>query len=101
MSIFKQYQAGVPLNFPSLDFALNLIDSGVQLFSEIVFPNNSSDRQAFNFLNKDWLEYSDFYNGTIKCNHFDSGFKIKNESKNVSNRDMIYEKWKTVLSKLD
>lgn len=98
MSIFEQYQAGVPLNFPSLDFALGLINSGVQLFSEIVFPNNLLDRQASNFLNKDWLKYSDFYNGTIKCNYFDSTFKIKKEFKNTSSRDMIYEKWISLLN---
>lgn len=100
MSIFEQYQAGVPLNFPSLDFALKLINSGAPVFSEIVFPNNLPDRQALNFLNKDWLKYSDFYNGTIKCNYFDSSLKIENKFKNPSNRDTIYEKWKTLLSTL-
>ena len=100
MSIFEQYQAGVPLNFPSLDFALSLVNSGFNLFSEIVFPNNLRDRQAPNFLNKEWLSYSDFYNGTIKCNYFESDFKIKNNLKNSSNRDIIYEKWKALLSKL-
>jgi len=100
MSIFEQYQAGVPLNFPSLDFALNLINSGVQLFSEIVFPNNLPDRNPSNFLNESWLKYSDFYNGTIKCHHFNSDFKIENKFKNSSNKDIIYEKWKALLSKL-
>lgn len=97
MSIFEQYQAGVPLNFPSLDYALELVNSGVQLFSEIVFPNNLSDRQASKFLNKEWLSYSDFYNNTIKVNLFNSYFNISNQVIPKSNKEIILEKWKKQL----
>jgi hypothetical protein len=72
MSIFEQYQAGVPISFPSLDLALQLIKIGVPLFSEITFTNNNPYRQASRFLNKEWLSCSDFYNGTIECSHFNS-----------------------------
>ena len=97
MSIFEQYQAGVPLNFPSLDFALNLINSGVNVFSEIVFPNNLRDRQASNFLNKEWLSYSDFYNGTIKCNYFESDLNFSSQITPKSNKEIILEKWEQKL----
>ena len=100
MSIFEQYQAGVPLNFPSLDFALSLVTSGLNLFSEIIFPNNLPDRQAANFLNKEWLSYADFYNGTIQCNYFESDFKIKKSIKQKSNKDSVYFKWKTLIKDL-
>lgn len=97
MSIFEQYQAGVPLNFPSLDFALNLINSGVNVFSEIVFPNNLRDRQASNFLNKEWLSYSDFYNGTIKCNYFESDLSFSTQITPKSNKEIVLEKWEQKL----
>lgn len=97
MSIFEQYQAGVPLNFPSLDFALNLINSGVNVFSEIVFPNNLRDRQASNFLNKEWLSYSDFYNGTIKCNYFESDLSFSSQITPKSNKEIVLEKWEQKL----
>lgn len=97
MSIFEQYQAGVPLNFPSLDYALELVNSGVQLFSEIVFPNNLPDRQASKFLNKEWLSYSDFYNNTIKVNLFNSYFNFSNQVIHKSNKEIILEKWKKQL----
>lgn len=97
MSIFEQYQAGVPLNFPSMDFALRLISTGVSLFSEIVFPNNLPERQSINFLNKEWLSYSDFYNGTIKANFFDKREDFSNQVVFESNKEMIQEKWKKQL----
>ena len=99
MSIFEQSEAGVPLHFPSLEFSLELLDQGVPLFSEIVFPNNIPERQAHNFLNENWLKYSDFYNGTIKSNHFDSTFNIQNKIKPLKNKPEIYNKWKKILSK--
>lgn len=97
MSIFEQYQAGIPLNFPSLDFALSLVVSGVNLFSEIVFPNNLPDRQATNFLKKEWLSYADFYNETIKCNYFESDFNFLNQVIPKSNKEIVLEKWKKLL----
>lgn len=97
MSIFEQYQAGIPLNFPSLDFALKLINSNIPLFSEIVFASNNKYRQKENFLTKEWLSYSDFYNGTIKCNFFDENFQIKSDVLNISNKEYILEKWRSVL----
>lgn len=100
MSIFEQYQAGVPLNFPSLDFAMELINSGVSIFSEITFPNNQRDRQREIFLTKKWLQYSDFYNGTIKCNYFDSSFNLTNSVKVLKNKDLIYNKWQSILEKI-
>jgi hypothetical protein len=100
MSIFEQCQAGVPLNFPSLDFALSLISSGVNLFSEIIFPNNLPDRQPANFLNKKWLSYSDFYNRTIKANLFDSDLNFSNQVTPKSNKEIVLEKWKKQLSLL-
>ena len=71
MSIFEQYQADVPLSFPSLDSSLDLIKQGVPLFSEIVFQSQNPDRQPCLFLNRKWLSYSDFYNGTIISNLFE------------------------------
>lgn len=100
MSIFEQYQAEVPLNFPSIDFALRLISTGVSLFSEIVFPNNLPERQSINFLNKEWLSYSDFYNGTIKANFFDKREDFSNQVVFESNKEMIQEKWKKIISNM-
>jgi hypothetical protein len=102
MSIFEQYEAGIPLRFPSLNFAIELINKGLPIFSEIVFPNNNPDRQPYLFLNEDWLRYSDFYNGTIKANLFDS-LEFENFNINIdfpSNKIMIYESWKNILNNL-
>lgn len=102
MSIFEQYQAEIPLNFPSLDFSIDLINNGVPIFSEIVFPNNNPNRQPYLFLNKEWLSYSDFYNGTVKSNLFES-FNISKSKINIdycSNKDIIYELWEKTLNKL-
>ena len=93
MSIFEQNQAQIPLHFPTMDFSLDLIKQGIAIFSEIVFPNPLPERQAKKFLNREWLSYSDFYNGTIKCNYFDSGFDIKNEKIPFKNKDKVYNKW--------
>jgi hypothetical protein len=101
MSIFEQYNAGVPLLFPSLDFALELINNGVPLFSEIVFNNNNPNRQSNIFLNKQWLLYSDFYNGTIKCSYFNS-LDIKNIQLNLqeNNKNKIMNLWNNILLSL-
>jgi len=98
MSIFEQYNAGVPLLFPSLNFALELINNGVPLFSEIVFNNNNPNRQANLFLNKEWLMYSDFYNNTIECEYFKS-FDFKNLFKKPirNNKDKIYDMWNKII----
>ena len=100
MSIFEQYQAGVPLNFPSLDFAIELVNSQVPIFSEITFPNNQQNRQKDIFLTKEWLQYSDFYNGTIKCNYFDSSFNLTNSVKTLKNIDYIYNQWESILKRI-
>jgi hypothetical protein len=106
MSIFEQDQANVPLLFPSLKMALELIKDGIPLFSEIVFPNRLENRQNDNFLNEKWLRYSDFYNGTIKSQEFESfedlfniinKNKIENIKKTINNKDIVYEKWKQIL----
>ena len=102
MSIFEQYEAGVPLNFPSLDFSIKLIKEGVPIFSEIVFPNNDPNRQANLFLNKDWLANCDFYNGTVKTKLF-SSLKFENSNINVdsfSNKSIIYKSWINILNNL-
>lgn len=99
MSIFEQYEAGVPLLFPSLRFSLELILNSVPIFSEIVFNNNDSNKQRHLFLNEEWLKLSDFYNGTIKCHYFNSFDDLqKMTSKtlsniNASNKDFIYNQW--------
>lgn len=102
MSIFEQYEASVPLKFPSLDFAIELINQGLPLFSEIVFNNLNSNRQAHIFMSKEWLQYSDFYNGTIKADFFNSLGLEKSEisSKSSSNKELIYELWKKILDNL-
>ena len=102
MSIFEQHQAGVPLRIPSLDLALELISKRVPLFSEIVFPSKNPSKSPQSFLNKEWLSYSDFYNGTIKCTHFDSLDSIKPNGSysNNSNKEFIYDKWNSILGKI-
>ena len=100
MSIFEQYQADVPLSFPSLDSSLDLIKQGVPLFSEIVFQSQNPDRQPCLFLNRKWLSYSDFYNGTIISNLFEYFEDKKNKLVNSSNKAIIYCKWKKVLDKI-
>lgn len=99
MSIFEQYQAKVPLYFPSLDTSIKFIEKGIPIFSEIVFPNNSKDRQSSLFLNKEWLSYSDFYNGTIKANYFeDIDAENTNEILNNSNFEKIMNSWDRIIS---
>jgi hypothetical protein len=100
MSIFEQYQANVPLSFPSLDLSLNLIEQGFPLFSEIVFPNQNLNRQAKFFINKEWLSYSDFYNGTIISDLFESFEDQKIKLVNSSNKTIIYNAWESILKKI-
>ncbi len=106
MSIFEQYQAGVPLFFPSLELSLSLIEKGVPLFSEICFPSSNGNRQPENFLNKEWLSLSDFYNGTVECNYFDDINDIFNHNKSQpnnnmeTNKDLVFSKWRSVLSEI-
>jgi len=101
MSIFEQYNAGIPLLFPSLDFTLKLIDSGIGLFSEIVFENKNLNRQPNLFLNKEWLSYSDFYNGTIECEYFDSlNFKNLLKEPKFNNKQKIFNSWRNILLSL-
>lgn len=100
MSIFEQYQAKIPLSFPSLDLSLNLIGQGVPLFSEIVFPNQNSNRQAKFFINKEWLSYSDFYNGTVISNLFESFEDQKIKLGSSNNKTIIYNKWENVLKRI-
>jgi hypothetical protein len=105
MSIFEQSRAGVPLIFPSLNFALELIKNNFPIFSEIVFPNSLIQRQKNLFLNEEWLKYSDFYNGTIQAEYFDSMqemHSILNKNLNIKtiNKNYIYEKWKLTLNRI-
>lgn len=101
MSIFEQYNAGVPLLFPSLNFSIELIKNKIPLFSEIVFPNRNPNRQANLFLNEEWLKYSDFYNKTIECEYFDSlNIKGLNFKFNQKNSDRIMNLWSNILSSL-
>ncbi len=99
MSIFEQYEAGVPLLFPTLRLSLELIHNNIPIFSELVFDNNDPNKQRDLFLNEEWLKLSDFYNGTIKCHYFDSfddAQKMTSKTLsniNTSNKDFIYNKW--------
>ena len=104
MSIFEQYEAGVPLLFPSLRFSLELIRNKIPIFSEIIFDNNDPNKQRHLFLNEEWLKLSDFYNGTIKCHYFDSfddARKMTNKilpNTNISNKDFIYNRWAEIFN---
>lgn len=106
MSIFEQYEAGVPLIFPSLKFSLDMINNGIPLFSEIMFPNRDSKKQKNLYLNEEWLKTSDFYNGTLKCHYFNSTKEISElTSKNLpninkSNKDYVYVKWNQILNNI-
>lgn len=113
MSIFEQNTAGVPLAFPSLDFAIELFHSHANpqsmtggTFSQLNWPNTFPDRHLKHFINKEWLSYCDFYNGTINCEFFNSldeitdcfqRFKFK---PNQSNQELIFSKWKDILSQI-
>ena len=99
MSIFEQSQAGMPLLFPSLDFSLKLLANGVPLFSELVFPNDLPERQLHLFLNKKWLSYADFYNGTIRASYFNSldELKIDKRRRGAVKEDRVLDLWKKVL----
>ena len=102
MSIFEQHQAKVPLKFPSLDFSIDMLKNNIPIFSEITFPNNNPDRQSHLFLNKEWLSCSDFYNGVIDVEFFESfDFKTSNKNiKDMQNKDSIYKSWTDILNKL-
>ncbi len=103
MSIFEQSEAGVPLMFPSLDLALDLLGQGFPLFCEIVFPNRLPNRQRDIFLTREWLSKSDFYNGTVNCDHAtsidDFSRQIKKNNYN-SNKTRVYASWEKILSRL-
>jgi len=104
MSIFEQYQAGIPLLFPSLEYSLKMIQNNIPLFSEITFPNSIPERQSHNFMNELWLSKSDFYNGTIKCQYFDQKTDLENikidKIKKQSNKDIVYDRWENLIKKL-
>lgn len=101
MSIFEQYNSGMPLIFPSLELTLELISSGIPLFSEIVFSNSNPNRQSNLFLNKEWLIFSDFYNNTIECEYFDSlDFKKTCIKPKKSNKEKIFNFWDSMLLSL-
>jgi len=102
MSMFEQYQAGVPLFLPNLTTALTMINNhNIPLFSEIVFPNRNPERQANQFLNKKWLKLSDFYNNTLNVNYFDNNFDFSiNPKKTNSNKDSIFERWSKILERI-
>lgn len=102
MSIFEQYQAGVPLYFPSLNYSIDLLNNNIPLFSEITFNNQLEHKSADKFLNKNWLQYSDFYNGTINCQKFENVKDIKEVNpKPKSNKDLITEKWKQIIKSIE
>lgn len=101
MSIFEQYQAGVPLWFPSLDYALQLLALKIPIFNEIVFPNSNPDRQASQFLTREWLSLSDFYNGTLQVNYFDHHSLFDGNIQPTSNKEMVVEKWKQILNTIE
>lgn len=101
MSIFEQYQAGVPLYFPTLEFALDLIHKNVPIFSELTFPNAPLGRERNIFLTKSWISLSDFYNGTIESLFYDENFTIHEPNPTPpSNKDKIYTLWKDELEGL-
>jgi hypothetical protein len=100
MSIFEQYNAGVPLFLPSLDYSLKLIKENIPIFSEIVFQNSLNDRQPEIFLNREWLSLSDFYNGTIQCDYFNEEIKLEKKSKFINNKDIIFSKWEQLINNL-
>ena len=101
MSIFEQYQAGVPLNMPSLDFLLELIEEGYPAMSEITFHTNDPKRNHKMFLNREWLSYCDFYNGTIKCNYLDNRLRISYNVTNTSNKEVIFDGWQKIINKIN
>lgn len=103
MSIFEQFEAGMSLKFPSLDFSLELLAQGAPLFSEIVFPNSLPDRQPQKFLTKEWLSKADFYNGVVKCEYSETLEDLFGPIKNNyyhSNKNWVYYLWKKTLSRL-
>jgi hypothetical protein len=76
MSIFEQYQAGIPLFFPRKEFLLYLYDHGFPVLDQLTWrrifkqsskspviykgefdPNDYSSTEVLNY----WLGYSDFY----------------------------------------
>jgi hypothetical protein len=110
MSLFEQRTAGVPLVLPSLDFMLKLINDrwpkgGTPLLSELVFPNQVPEKQIYNFLNKEWLQLCDYYDGTYAVNYFDSFKDLKTllsgplKSDKV-NKEKIYSEWKDVINNI-
>lgn len=94
MSLFEQSFAGVPIFLPSIEYSLELIQNKIPLFSEIVFPNKLKNRKKNNFINTEWLKYSDFYNGTINVNQFNDIYQIQsNEIQSKINKEYIIEQW--------
>lgn len=94
MSLFEQSTAGVPIFLPSMQYSIELIKNKIPLFSEIVFANQFKDRQKDNFTNTSWLKYSDFYNGTMQVNQFNSMNEIKpNKKQKRIDNEYIIQKW--------
>lgn len=107
MSAFEQNNAGVPLYLPSMEFMLKLKAKNVPVLSELVFPTPDPERKESVYFNEEWLKYSDFYNGTINCNFFNSFKdlidKINDTSNRVygqSNKPLVLEKWDAIIKTL-
>ena len=83
-----------------------MVKNNIPIFSEIMFPNNNAEKQKEIYLTEEWLKLSDFYNGTIQCNYFNSPEDIiekthQNPIKtNISNKDLIYNNWSSILKQL-
>lgn len=102
MSMFEQYQAGVPLILPGLETLMEILESNtIPLMTEIVFPNNNPDRQAKQFLTKEWLSLSDFYNGVLSVAYFDQNLNFTTLPEFRSNKESVFAKWKKVLDSIE
>lgn len=134
MSTFEQYTANIPLFFPTKRYLLEMFLANKPVLHQISWqqtmqtgrssstvkhnfdhdPNNYSDINSISY----WLDYADFYSGTMEyINYFDSE-KEMCDILNLSNEDLLeisnkmrqhnkdrrvysYVKWGDILNKIE
>ena len=120
MSIFEQYQAGIPMLFPSLNFLIELYMKGFPVLNDLTWrgmhnlpegspiafnalfdPNKYKNIESLKY----WLQYADFYFSLKNIKYFDSFEELKTIIKNPvqkiensTRKEQIYYSWNKILN---
>jgi hypothetical protein len=127
MSMFEQYNAGIPMLFPSMNFLMNLYQNGFAVLNQLTWrglnglsptslvPYNAPfDPNDFRNIDavKYWMQYADFYfkEAFQEVLYFDHIEELKTLTKNVGfeqhqkinthnvcRKNFIYTSWERIL----